>query len=99
MSSLEEKLEGIEQKIKKLIAQNVQFKEICEDLLNVRRRLEKENGELKKKLVEQETEISDLTTRAQELKLAYQEDNEETKKRINQYIQDIDNSIEWLKQL
>ena len=99
MSSLEEKLEGIEQKIKKLIAQNVQFKEICEDLLNVRRRLEKENEALKKKLVEQETEISDLLAQAQELKLAYQEDNEETKKRINQYIQDIDNSIEWLKQL
>lgn len=99
MSTLEKKLEEIEQKVKKLIEQNVQFKEICEDLLSVRRRLERENADLKKKMASQAQEVSAISDYTEHLKLVHQEDKEEIKKRINQYIQDIDFSIEWIKQL
>lgn len=60
MSTLEDKLEEIERKVMKLVEQNLQFKEICEDLLTVRRRLEKENKMLKQQL-------AGATHRAEEL--------------------------------
>lgn len=99
MSTLEVKLEEIERKVKKLVEQNLQFKEICEDLLVVRRRLEKENTELRQQLAGQADEVNDLAKKTQKLALTYKEDNEGIKKQINQYIQDIDTSIEWLEQL
>lgn len=99
MSTLEVKLEEIEKKVKKLVEQNLQFKDICEDLLLVRRRLEKENTELRQQLAGQVHKVDNLTDQAQQLTLAYQEDKEGIKKRIDQYIQDIDTSIEWLEQL
>ncbi|BDS15467.1 hypothetical protein [Aureispira anguillae] len=99
MSTLEVKLEEIEKKVKKLVEQNLQFKDICEDLLLVRRRLEKENEELRQQLAGQANEVNHLAQNIQRLKLAYQEDKEGIKKRIDQYIQDIDTSIEWLEQL
>jgi len=99
MSTLEQKLEEIEKKVKKLVEQNVQYKVICEDLLATRRLLEKENAELKEKLAGQANEVANIAKNAEQLKITYQEDNEGIKGRINQYIQDIDTSIEWLKQL
>jgi len=99
MSTLEQKLEEIEKKVKKLVEQNVQYKVICEDLLATRRLLEKENAELKEKLAGQANEVANIAKNAEQLKITYQEDNEGIKERINQYIQDIDTSIEWLKQL
>lgn len=99
MSTLEVKLEEIEKKVIKLVEQNLQFKEICEDLLLVRRRLEKENAELRQQLAGQVGEVNNLTQQAQQLRRTYQEDKEGIKKRIDQYIQDIDTSIEWLEQL
>jgi len=99
MSTLEQKLEEIEKKVKKLVEQNVQYKGICEDLLATRRLLEKENAELKEKLAGQANEVANIAKNAEQLKITYQEDNEGIKERINQYIQDIDTSIEWLKQL
>lgn len=99
MSTLEDKLEEIEQKIKKLVEQHVQYKEICEDLLTARRRLEKENAALKQQLAGQAQAVDNLTQDAEQLKIAHQEDKEEIKKQIDQYIQDIDTSIEWLKDL
>lgn len=99
MSTLEVKLEEIEKKVTKLVEQNLQFKEICEDLLFVRRRLEKENAELRQQLAGQVGEVKNLTQQAQQLTHTYQEDKEGIKKRIDQYIQDIDTSIEWLEQL
>lgn len=99
MSTLEVKLEEIERKVKKLVEQNLQFKEICEDLLVVRRRLEKENTELRQQLAGQADEVNDLANKTQKLAQTYKEDKEGIKKQINQYIQDIDTSIEWLEQL
>jgi hypothetical protein len=99
MSTLEVKLEEIERKVTKLVEQNLQFKEICEDLLVVRRRLEKENKELRQQLAGQADEVKDLANKTQKLEYTYKEDKEGIKKQINQYIQDIDTSIEWLEQL
>jgi len=99
MSTLEVKLEEIEKKVKKLVEQNLQFKEICEDLLFVRRRLEKENVELRQQLAGQVDEVEELANKTQKLELTYKEDKEEIKKRIDQYIEEIDTSIEWLEQL
>jgi len=99
MSTLEVKLEEIERKVKKLVEQNLQFKEICEELLTVRRALEKENSELRQELAGQVDEVKKLANKTQKLELTYKEDNEGIKKQIDQYIQDIDTSIEWLEQL
>lgn len=99
MSTLEVKLEEIEKKVTKLVEQNLQFKEICEDLLSVRRRLEKENAELRQQLAGQVDEVKELANKTQKLELTYKEDTEGIKKQIDQYIQDIDTSIEWLEQL
>ena len=99
MSTLEQKLEEIEKKVKKLVEQNVQYKGICEDLLATRRLVEKENVALKEKLAGQADEVENLAENAKQLKITYQEDNEGIRERINQYINDIDTSIEWLKQL
>ncbi|MBL4649091.1 MAG: hypothetical protein JKY03_05120 [Aureispira sp.] len=99
MSTLEVKLEEIERKVKKLVEQNLQYKEICEDLLVVRRRLEKENTELRQQLAGQVDETKKLANKTQKLDLTYKEDKEGIKKQIDQYIQDIDTSIEWLEQL
>ncbi|WMX14296.1 MULTISPECIES: hypothetical protein [unclassified Aureispira] len=99
MSTLEVKLEEIERKVIKLVEQNLQFKEICEDLLIVRRRLEKENEALRQQLAGQADEVKELANKTQKLELTYKEDTEGIKKKIDQYIQDIDTSIEWLQQL
>mgnify|MGYP000730817635 CR=1 FL=1 len=99
MSTLEVKLEEIERKVTKLVEQNLQFKEICEDLLAVRRRLEKENMELRQQLAGQVDEVKELANKTQKLERTYEEDKEGIKKQIDQYIQDIDTSIEWLEQL
>ena len=99
MSNLEQKLEDIEKKVKKLVEQNIKYQQVCTDLLNVRRQLEKEIAELKKNLQEQAEKAEPLVQDKKQLKIAYQNNNEGLEKRIDQYIQDIDTSIEWLKQL
>ena len=99
MSTLEQKLEEIEKKVMKLVKQNVQYQQICEDLLTSRRRLENEIVVLKQNLEGQSEEVESLEDNSKQLKIAHQEDNEGLKKRINQYIEDIDTSVEWLKQL
>jgi small-conductance mechanosensitive channel len=99
MSTLEQKLEEIEKKVKKLVEQNVQYQQICEDLLTSRRSLENEIEVLNQKLAGQSEKVENLEDNSKQLKIAHQEDNEGLKKRINQYIEDIDTSVEWLKQL
>ena len=107
MSTLEEKLEAIEIKVMKLVEQNLQFKEICEDLLSARRQLEKENVALKEKLAQQTNRTQEMVPSnlprpnagSQQLVDTYAADKEEIKQQIDQYIQAIDNSIEWLRAL
>ncbi len=99
MSNLERKLEEIELKIMRLVEQNVHYQTICEDMLKSNRALENENETLKKALKGKAELIGNLQHNSQQLKFAYQEESEEIKKRIDQYIQDIDTSIEWLKKL
>jgi CRISPR/Cas system CSM-associated protein Csm5 (group 7 of RAMP superfamily) len=99
MSNLEQKLEDIEKKVKKLVEQNTKYQQVCADLLNVRRQLEKEIAELKNNLKEQAEKAEPVVQDKKQLKITYQDTNEGLEKRIDQYIQDIDTSIEWLKQL
>lgn len=99
MSTLEDKLEAIEIKVMKLVEQNLQFKEICEDLLRVRRQLEKENAQLKEQLTQKRVQAKELAQQQQQLVHTHAVDKEETKQQIDQYIQAIDNSIEWLRAL
>jgi uncharacterized phage infection (PIP) family protein YhgE len=99
MSTLEDKLEAIEIKVMKLVEQNLQFKEICEDLLSARRQLEKENAALKEQLAQQKDHSQALVKHSQQLAETYTADKEETKQQIDQYIQAIDNSIKWLQAL
>jgi archaellum component FlaC len=99
MSTLDHKLEEIEKKVKKLVGQNIKYQQVCADLLNVRRQLEKEIAALKNTLKEQTVKAKPIVQDENQLKIAYQDSNEGLEKRIDQYIQDIDTSIEWLKQL
>ncbi len=99
MSTLEDKLEGIEIKVMKLVEQNLQFKEICEDLLRTRRQLEKENNALREQLAQQQGRTQQLVQDSSQLAHTYAVDKEGTKQQIDQYIQAIDKSIEWLRAL
>lgn len=99
MSTLEDKLEAIEIKVMKLVEQNLQFKEICEDLLRTRRELEKENATLKEQLAQQSTTPPSEKDGNPTLAITNAVDKEGTKQQIDQYIQAIDNSIEWLRAL
>jgi hypothetical protein len=73
--------------------------EVCADLLNVRRQLEKEITELKNNVNIQAEKAKPIVQDKKQLKITYQKNNQGLEKRIDQYIQDIDTSIEWLKQL
>ena len=99
MSNLEHKLEEIENKVRKLVGQNIKYQRVCADLLSVRRQLEKEIEALKNTLKAKTEKAKPTVKDDNQLKIAYQNRNEELEKRIDQYIQDIDTSIEWLKQL
>jgi hypothetical protein len=83
----------------RLLEQNMHYQTICEDMLKTKRTLEKENEILNNALKGKTKLLDNLRHNSQQLKFAYQEENEEIKKRIDQYIQDIDTSIEWLKEL
>ena len=102
MTDLEEKLERITEKANKLVEQNTQLKQMCEDLLSRRRRLEVENKELKK-VLESTTVTTEpspnIPTASKEEDTSVFADKEAFKKQIDQYIQDIEASIKWLKKL
>lgn len=87
MSLLDEQLEKITTKVKKLIEQNAQYSKIVQDLNAERKRLEKENTALRKEL-EQNNKQIDLFVDANDIH-----------QQIDQYIQDIDLSIDWLSSL
>ena len=99
MSTLEDKLEAIEQKVMKLVEQNLQFKEICEDLLRTRRQLERENTALKQQLAGATQQAEALAQHTQQLANTYTADKEGIKQQIDHYIQAIDQTIDWLRDL
>ncbi len=97
MSTLEDKLEEIEAKVTKLLDQNIQYKRICEDLLATRRILESENKELNLMLDSMLAEIEVIDSNIQNISTSLGQEEENSKDRINDYIQDITNSINRLK--
>lgn len=103
MTDLEERLERITEKANKLVEQNTQLKQMCEDLLSRRRRLEVENKELKAVL--EDTVVAtaqpndNIQATSKEENTSVFANKEAFKKQIDQYIQDIEASIKWLKKL
>jgi chromosome segregation ATPase len=88
MSLLDEKLEEISLKVKKLIEQNAQFRRVVQDLTQQKKALEAENRGLKVKIEELESAKANLPF-----------DKESLQQQIDTYIQELDLSIEWLSGL
>jgi len=87
MAHLEEKLDEIILKAKKLIEQNNQFQQIIQDLSKKLSILEIENKALR----------DELADKAQSPELVL--DKEKLKQQIDKYLQEIDLSIRWLSDL
>ena len=87
MAHLEEKIDAILQKAKKLIEQNNQYRVIVQDLSNKIKFLETENSALR----------VELTIKNQNSDLAL--DKEKLKRQIDKYLHEIDQSIHWLSDL
>jgi len=85
MSLLDDKIEEIYIKVSKLIEQNAQYKRVVHDLTNQNKKLKSTNAELLQQLKEQQASLSDSPF-----------DKESLQAQIDQYIQDIDLSIQWL---
>lgn len=60
MSTLEQKLVEIELKVMKLAEQNIQCKQVCNDLMETHRKLEKTTSQLHKQLQQKEDTITFL---------------------------------------
>lgn len=97
MSTLEDKLEEIEAKVAKLVDKNIQYKRICEDLLATRRKLEKDNKALNKMLDAVMIEIEVIDSNIHNIKTSLEHEEAISTEKINNYIQDITNSINRLK--
>ena len=97
MSILEQKLEEIESKIVKLVEKNIQYKQICQDLLSTRRKLEKHNKALNEMLDTIATEMEVVSANVQNIHNTLEHEEENSKEKIQNYIQDITNSINRLK--
>jgi len=93
MSILDKRLEEIEKKVIRLIEQNVQYKHICEDLLSVRRRLEKDIKTKSEMLERIGKELEVVDKNAQLIDEELDQEEEVKKEQIQKYIQDIKNSI------
>jgi len=87
MAHLQEKLDGIILKAAKLIEQNNQYRKVVQDLFNKIKLLETENNALKIELNEKTTIESNTL------------DKEKLKNKIDKYLLEIDQSIQWLSNL
>ncbi len=85
MSSLEHKIETISLKVKTLLEQNAQYRELVGELEQQIKRLENENQTLKS-----------ATADAAPSSLGSPNNKEELIQQIDKYIQDIDLGIQWL---
>jgi hypothetical protein len=87
MDNLQEKLDGIILKAAKLIEQNNQYRKVVQDLSNKIKLLETENNALRIELNEKTTIESNTL------------DKEKLKNKIDKYLLEIDQSIQWLSNL
>jgi hypothetical protein len=87
MAHLQEKLDGIILKAAKLIEQNNQYRKVVQDLSNKIKLLETENNALRIELNEKTTIESNTL------------DKEKLKNKIDKYLLEIDQSIQWLSNL
>ena len=87
MAHLQEKLDGIILKAAKLIEQNNQYRKVVQDLSNMIKLLETENNALRIELNEKTTIESNTL------------DKEKLKNKIDKYLLEIDQSIQWLSNL
>jgi len=98
--SIEHKIDNIEKKIIQLIEQNAHYRRTCNDLLEKNKQLEAENDELMKIAQSQDNYITKL--KAQQPTSSTTADattnNVATREEIDEYIQLIDETIEWLSQ-
>ena len=87
MAHLQEKLDGIILNAAKLIEQNNQYRKVVQDLSNKIKLLETENNALRIELNEKTTIESNTL------------DKEKLKNKIDKYLLEIDQSIQWLSNL
>jgi hypothetical protein len=87
MAHLQEKLDGIILKAAKLIEQNNQYRKVVQDLSDKIKLLETENNALRIELNEKTTIESNTL------------DKEKLKNKIDKYLLEIDQSIQWLSNL
>lgn len=105
MGKLATKLEEIEKRILKLIEQNVQYQRVCDNLIQVRKKLEEENEELRAALAKKDAQLKNAVsapaTEPTENTTAHmlEEQQKIIKQQIDQYIQELDINIEWLSNL
>jgi len=98
--SIEHKIDNIEKKIIQLIEQNAHYRRTCNDLLEKNKQLEAENEELMKIAQSQDNYITKLKAQQPTGSTTTHtaKDSVATREEIDEYIQLIDETIEWLSQ-
>ena len=99
MSTFENKLEVIEEKLIALIGIKNMYQQKCEDLTEENNKLTKEIESLKSSMKIQTEQMGEIQSKSDQLEFTYQNDKAEIKEKIEKYIKNIDESIEWLKSI
>lgn len=99
MSTFENKLEVIEEKLIALIGIKNTYQQKCEDLTEENNKLIKEIESLRSSMKIQAEQMGKIQSKSDQLEFTYQNDKAEIKEKIEKYIKNIDESIEWLKSI
>ena len=99
MSTFENKLEVIEEKLIALIGIKNMYQQKCEDLTEENNKLIKEIKSLRSSMKIQSEQMGKIQSKSDQLEFTYQNDKAEIKEKIEKYIKNIDESIEWLKSI
>ena len=99
MSTFENKLEVIEEKLIALIGIKNTYQQKCEDLTEENNKLIKEIESLRSSMKIQTEQMGEIQSKSDQLEFTYQNDKAEIKEKIEKYIKNIDESIEWLKSI
>lgn len=99
MSTFENKLEVIEEKLIALIGIKNMYQQKCEDLTEENNKLTKEIESLRSSMKIQTEQMGEIQSKSDQLEFTYQNDKAEIKEKIEKYIKNIDESIEWLKSI